>query len=132
MFPYLAANAATPLAAVMLGRLPDAARAEPTLFLLGRGITDGALLQALGYLCFIAILVPLVVGGKVYNSLKAVMTFKIVASWDSCVFLAIFYSKANDLEGDRERLLQDRHRAGALGRRPQRKRGARPRRGLGP
>src|ERR687892_10508 len=47
VFPYLAANAATPVAAVMLGRLPDAGHAEPTLFLFGRGITDSALLQAL-------------------------------------------------------------------------------------
>jgi hypothetical protein len=78
VFPYLAANAATPVAAVILGRLPDAARPDPSLFLLGRGISDAALLQTLAYVCFLAILVPLAVGGKVYDSLKAVMSFKIV------------------------------------------------------
>jgi hypothetical protein len=93
VFPYLAANAATPVAAVMLGRLPDASRAEPSLFLLGRGITDGALLQGLAYLCFIAILVPLLVGGKVYDSLKAVMSFKIVVVLGFLGFLALFYSE---------------------------------------
>jgi hypothetical protein len=95
VFPYLAANAATPVAAVILGRLPDSARVAPSLFLFGRGITDAALLQALAYLSFIAILVPLVVGGKVYDSLKAVMSFKIAVILGFLGFLAVFYSEAN-------------------------------------
>lgn len=78
VFPYLAANAATPLAAVILGRLPDAG--------------DGRLLSALGYAVFLAILVPLLVGGKVYNSLKALMSFKVFAVLGFLSFLAFFYS----------------------------------------
>lgn len=91
VFPYLAANAATPLAAVLLGRLPDAARAEPTL-LLGVAVTDGALLKGLGYAVFLAILVPLLVGGKVYDSLKALMSFKVFVVLGYLSFLAFFYS----------------------------------------
>jgi Mn2+/Fe2+ NRAMP family transporter len=93
VFPYLAANAATSVAAVVLGRLPDSARPDPTFFLFGQGITDAALLQALAYLSFIAIVVPLVVGGKVYDSLKAVMSFKIVVVLGFLTFLAVFYSR---------------------------------------
>jgi hypothetical protein len=78
VFPYLAANAATPLAAVILGRLP--------------GPQDARLLSALGYGVFLAILVPLLVGGKVYNSLKALMSFKVFAVLGFLSFLALFYS----------------------------------------
>ena len=37
-------------------------------------------------------LVPLVFGGKVYNSLKAVMSFKIVVVFGFLVLVAILYS----------------------------------------
>jgi hypothetical protein len=93
VFPYLAANAATSVAAVLLGRLPDSARAVPTFFLFGHGITDATLLQALAYLSFLAILIPLAVGGKVYDSLKAVMSFKIAVVLGFLTILAVFYSK---------------------------------------
>ena len=91
VFPYLAANAATPLAAVILGRLPSA---EGSFNLLGQSYTDLGLLQALRYVCFLLAIIPLVFGGKVYNSLKAVMTFKIVIVLGFLTFLAIFYSNA--------------------------------------
>ena len=93
VFPYLAANAATPVAAMILGRLPDPSRAEASLFLLGHEVADGALLSALGYLVFLLILVPLLVGGKVYNSLKALMSFKVAAVLGFLSFLALFYSE---------------------------------------
>ena len=47
IFPYLAANAATPLAAVMLGHIPDPKSAEPGLF----GLTDAVLLRTPGRRC---------------------------------------------------------------------------------
>jgi len=93
VFPYLAANAATPVAAIILGRLPDLSRADATLRLLGQPIHDGALLNFLGYAVFLVILVPLLVGGKVYDSLKALMSFKVVAVLGFLTFLALFYSK---------------------------------------
>ena len=67
VFPYLAANAATPLASVLLGGvLPDPEQNESHRFLL----------RFLGYAIFLLALVPLVAGGKIYNALKAIMTFK--------------------------------------------------------
>src|SRR6185436_8289994 len=62
VFPYLVANAATPLAAVMVGEVP---RIEKTYDLLGLAITGKALIQGLKYVVFIGMLVPLVFGGKV-------------------------------------------------------------------
>ena len=67
LFPYLAANAATPVAAIFLGEIPDSANPE-----------HRALLQWLGYGIFILAFVPLIFGGKVYRSLKVLMSVKIV------------------------------------------------------
>ena len=38
-------------------------------------------------------MLPLIFGGKVYNSLKVLMTFKIVVVLGFLLFLAIFYSQ---------------------------------------
>jgi hypothetical protein len=89
VFPYLAANAATPLAAVLLGRIP----AEGGAFqLLGRVFADLDLVEALRYVCFLLAVVPLVFGDKVYNSLKAVMSFKVVVVLGYLTLLAVFFS----------------------------------------
>ena len=78
--PYLASNAAIPAAALYLGRLPTSAQ-------------DATLLSVLSCVLFIALLLPLTIGGKVYNSLKAIMTFKLVLVMGFLLFLAVFYSK---------------------------------------
>jgi len=83
VFPYLAANAATPLAAVLLGGvLPDPLNNDAHWWLL----------RILGYLIFLAALIPLLIGGKIYNSLRAVMTFKIVVVLGFLSILGIFHS----------------------------------------
>jgi hypothetical protein len=81
VFPYLAANAATPLAAVYLGRIPS-------------GAGDEALVRSLGIGVFLAAMLPLIFGGKIYNTLKVVMSFKIVTVLGFLLFLAIFFSSA--------------------------------------
>ncbi len=81
IFPYLAANAATPLAAIILRRIPDPA-------------TDMVLLRGLAYGIFLAAMVPLVFGGKIYNALKAIMTFKIFVVVGFLLVLGLFYSHA--------------------------------------
>lgn len=78
--PYLASNAAIPAAALYLGRLPDSS-------------SDASLLSGLSCALFLLLLLPLTIGGKVYNSLKAIMTFKLVMVMGFLVFLAFFYSK---------------------------------------
>lgn len=82
VFPYLAANAATPLAALFLGRIPS-------------GPDDQALVRTLGFVVFYAAMLPLIFGGKIYNTLKGVMSFKIITVLGFLLFLAIFFSSAN-------------------------------------
>src|ERR1700681_1225876 len=79
VFPYLAANAATPLAAVYLGRIPS-------------GHEDESLVRGLGFFVFFLAMVPLIFGGKIYNTLKVVMSFKIVTVLGFLLFVAIFFS----------------------------------------
>ena len=82
LLPYLASNAAIPAAALYLGRLPNTAG-------------DASLLSWLSCILFILLLLPLTIGGKIYNSLKAIMTFKLIVVMGFLVFLAVFYSKAD-------------------------------------
>ena len=83
LFPYLAANAATPLASVLLGGvLPDPMNNDMHWWLM----------RLLAYLIFLLAMVPLIVGGKIYNSLKAIMTFKIVVVLGFLSIVAIFHS----------------------------------------
>ena len=93
VFPYLAASAATPLAAVILGgEIPDPEAGVTTI--LGIEMGHKTLLRILGYCIFLGALIPLIFGGKIYNALKAVMTFKIVVVLGFLAILGIFYSSA--------------------------------------
>src|SRR2546428_11948717 len=64
-WPYLAANAAKPVAAVLLGRLPVEK-------------ADAALVRWLSSAIFLLAFLPLVFGGKIFNSLERVMVAKLV------------------------------------------------------
>ncbi|MBX7166344.1 MAG: Nramp family divalent metal transporter [Pirellulales bacterium] len=81
-FPYLAASAATPAAALWLGHMP-----QPDVV-----PSEKLLLRGLSYAIFLLAMVPLFFGGKVYNSLKAIMTFKILSVLGFLLVLAIGYS----------------------------------------
>jgi len=81
LFPYLAANAATPLAAVYLGRIPS-------------GPDDEALVRGLGIAVFLVAMSPMIFGGKIYNTLRVLMSFKIVTVLGFLLFVAIFFSNA--------------------------------------
>jgi Mn2+/Fe2+ NRAMP family transporter len=92
VFPYLVASAATPLGAVVLGEIPDI---HKIYHVLGFDMTGQVFLRSLTYVVFLLCLMPLVVGGKVYNSLKAVMTFKIAVVFGFLLLVAAFYSTAD-------------------------------------
>jgi len=79
MWPYLSSNAAVPLAAVFLGRLPTGA--------------DDALVRGLSYGIFLLAFVPLIFGGKIYNSLEKVMVTKLVIVLTFLGFVAIAFVK---------------------------------------
>ena len=86
VFPYLAANAATPLATLVKGgAVPDPQNVD----------SDFWLMKGLAYAIFLGALVPLLFGGKIYRSLKAVMTFKLVVVFGFLLFLAFGFSKSS-------------------------------------
>jgi hypothetical protein len=79
----LAANAATPVAVIFLGgELPDPDNV-PGHWWLVKWISAAIFLLAV---------IPLVLGGKIYNSLKVIMSVKLVVIVFFLLFLAIFYS----------------------------------------
>lgn len=84
ILPYQIANIATLVAAISMARLPDPVGSP----------SDAGLLQTLTYVMLFVAMAPLLFGGKVYNSLKAIMTVKIVFVFSFLAFLAIFYSSA--------------------------------------
>jgi hypothetical protein len=89
VFPYIASAAATPLAAVIVG---EVAQLDRTYEVLGLALTGERLLQILQYVVFIGMLVPLVIGGKVYTSIKAVISFKVVVVLGFLLWVAVLYS----------------------------------------
>ena len=82
LLPYQIGSVATPLLALWLGELPKA------------GAIDTSVLRWLSYGLLAFALLPLVFGGKVYNSLKTVMTIKIIVVFGFLLVLAFGYSTA--------------------------------------
>jgi len=85
LFPYLAANAATPVLALWLGKLPDPDKIP------GHKTT----LQYISYGILMLSLLPCVFGGKIYNALKWIMGIKIVVVLGFLSFIALMYSSAS-------------------------------------
>jgi len=79
--PYLAANATIPLMTMYLGYVPDFA--DPDLKFAS---------VVLSCILFILLLLPLMFGGKVYNSMRVVMTFKLAFVLGFLLFLSVFFS----------------------------------------
>ncbi len=83
IFPYLAANAATPVVVVLLGgEMPDPDQVASHWWMI----------KIISSVIFVLGMVPLVIGGKVYNSLKVLMSIKLVTVLGFLLILAIFYS----------------------------------------
>ncbi len=81
ILPYLASNAAIPLAAMIRGKIPD-----PSL------PADMSLLKVLSCGIFLSVFIPLCVGGRVYNSIKIMMTIKLVIVLGFLTLLAVCFS----------------------------------------
>lgn len=81
IFPYLAASAGTPVYCIFNGHMPD--KTNPA---------DKQMLEYISYGVFLLAIVPLLFGGKVYNSIRSLMTFKIFTVLGFLAILAVFYS----------------------------------------
>jgi hypothetical protein len=86
IWPFMAANAAVPLAAVILGHLPGNGTVSP----LGVTMTEAYLVKLLGYVIFFLAFLPLIFGGKIYNVLERMMTFKLVVVLGFLVSVTFF------------------------------------------
>src|SRR5687768_17273734 len=83
IFPYLAASAATPLQVILLGGEIPRPDSNPAHWWLAKGTASGI---------FILGMIPLVVGGKIFNSLRVVMSAKLAIVFGFLLVLAVFYS----------------------------------------
>jgi hypothetical protein len=86
IWPYMASNAAVPLAAAALGHLPGDAVAT----FWGFATTESHLVKILGYVIFGAAFVPLIFGGSVYKMLERVMSLKVVLVLTYLSLVALF------------------------------------------
>jgi hypothetical protein len=93
LFPYLAMSAAAPLYALATGHMPDPDSPAAVNDLLGFTMSDKGTLKILGCGVFLLCMLPLIFGGKIYNSLKAVMSFKIVTVFGFLLLLAFCFSR---------------------------------------
>jgi len=83
IFPYLAANAATPVAVIFLrGELPN-----PDQF-----VSHWWMVKIISVVIFLLAILPLVFGGKIYNALKVLMTAKLALVMGFLIILAVLYS----------------------------------------
>jgi len=80
VFPYLASNAAIPLASIYLGSVPNPEEHK-------------GLLRGIAVAIFLVAMLPLLFGGKIYIALKALMTFKIFVVMGFLLIVAVLYSK---------------------------------------
>jgi len=74
IWPFMAATAAVPLAAALLGHLPGNAEIQ----LAGITLSEVTLVKALGYSVFLLAFVPLIFGGTIYRSIERLMSLKIM------------------------------------------------------
>ena len=86
IWPFMAANAAVPLAAAIFGHLPTDADYQ----LLGITLTEAEWVKAMGYAIFLLAFLPLVFGGTIYRVIEKMMTFKVVVVLLVVAVIAVF------------------------------------------
>ncbi|HCP10723.1 MAG TPA: hypothetical protein DIT89_00160 [Planctomycetaceae bacterium] len=80
LIPGLSTNAAVLLATIWLDRIPTAA--------------DGTLVNTLALVTLGAVVLPVLVGGKVYNMLQWIMTAKVFVVLGFCLTMGLFFVSA--------------------------------------
>jgi hypothetical protein len=86
IWPFMAANAAVPLTAAVLGHLPG----NGSVSFGAMTISEAGLVKLLGYVIFLLAFLPLIFGGKIYNVLERMMTFKLVVVLGFLVSVTVF------------------------------------------
>jgi hypothetical protein len=86
IWPFMASNAAVPLASAMLGHLPG----NGAINALGFSLSEVMLVKVLGYVVFFAAFLPLIFGGKISTMLEWLMLVKLVVVLGFLLFVALF------------------------------------------
>ena len=86
IWPFMAATAAVPLAAALLGHLPG----DGTVQLLGTSLSEVRLVKLLGYSVFLLAFLPLIFGGTIYRSIERLMSFKVMLVLGFLCILSLF------------------------------------------
>jgi hypothetical protein len=86
IWPFMAANAAVPLTAAILGHLPR----DQAVHLAFWTVSEPELVKILGYVIFLLAFLPLIFGGKIYNVLERMMAMKLVIVLGFLVGVSLF------------------------------------------
>jgi hypothetical protein len=81
--PYLASNAAVTVDTAILQRIPD----------IKNSFGDWILHKSVCTVLYLTIMIPLVFGGKIYDSLKVLMSLKLLVVIGFLMIMGIFYAK---------------------------------------
>lgn len=81
--PYLASNAAVTVDTAILQRLPDIAK----------NYGDWILHKGVCTILYLTIMIPLIFGGKIYDSLKVLMSLKLLVVIGFLMILGIFFAR---------------------------------------
>jgi hypothetical protein len=92
IWPFMASNAAVPLASAMIGHLP----AGGVVRMAGFIVSEITLDKALGYVVFFVAFLPLIFGGKIASMLERLMLFKLVVVFGFLLFVGLFMVSARN------------------------------------
>ena len=77
LIPGLSTHGAAIIASLALGRPP--------------GAEDAWLVRLLAYVCLGAVVLPVLIGGKIYNTIQAIMMAKVTIVLGFCLFIGVFF-----------------------------------------
>jgi len=92
IWPFMASNAAVPLASAMIGHLPG----NGVVNLLGFTLSEVMLVKVLGYAVFFVAFLPLIFGGKISSMLESLMFFKLVVVFGFLLVVGLFMVSARN------------------------------------
>ncbi len=92
IWPFMASNAAVPLASAMIGHLPGSG----VVRVAGVTVSEVMLVKVLGYVVFFAAFLPLVFGGKIASMLERLMLVKLVVVFGFLLFVGLFMVSARN------------------------------------
>ena len=86
IWPFMASNAAVPLASAMIGHLPGSG----VIRMAGVTVSEIGLVKVLGFVVFFLAFVPLIFGGKIASMLERLMLVKLVVVFGFLLFVGLF------------------------------------------